>query len=42
MQLIEMSPDEIKNKVKIFDDLDPAIACHWGPNAFGYVFVGKK
>ncbi len=42
MQLIEMSPDEIKNKVKIFDDLDPAIACHWGPNAFGYVFVSKK
>ena len=42
MQLIEMSPDEVKNKVKIFDDLDPAIACHWGPNAFGYVFVSKK
>lgn len=25
-----------------FDNLDPAIACHWGPGAFGYVFVSKK
>lgn len=24
------------------DDLDPAVACHWGPNAFGYVFVEMK
>ena len=24
------------------DNLDPAIACHWGPNAFGYIFVEKK
>ncbi len=24
------------------DNIDPAIACHWGPNAFGYVFVEKK
>ncbi|MBQ2769096.1 MAG: DegV family protein [Clostridia bacterium] len=23
------------------DDLDPAIAAHWGPNAFGYIFVEK-
>ena len=23
------------------DDLDPAIACHWGPNAFGFVYVEK-
>ena len=23
------------------DNLDPAIACHWGPNAFGYIFVTK-
>jgi len=23
------------------DDLDHAIACHWGPGAFGYIFVGK-
>lgn len=24
------------------DDLDHAIACHWGPGAFGYIFVGKE
>ncbi len=24
------------------DDIDPAVACHWGPNAFGYVFVEKQ
>jgi len=24
------------------DNLDPAIACHWGPNAFGYIFVEKQ
>lgn len=24
-----------------FDNLDPAIACLWGPNAFGFIFVGK-
>jgi DegV family protein with EDD domain len=24
------------------DDLDHAIACHWGPGAFGYIFVGKN
>lgn len=23
------------------DNIDPAIACHWGPYAFGYIFVGK-
>lgn len=25
-----------------YDHLDPAIACHWGPNAFGYIFVRKE
>lgn len=24
------------------DNLDPAIACHWGPNAFGFIFVRKQ
>ena len=23
------------------DNLDPAIAAHWGPNAFGFIFVAK-
>ena len=34
--------DEIYRKAMIENDnLDPAIACHWGPNAFGYIFVEK-
>lgn len=24
------------------DNLDPAIACHWGPNAFGFIFVSNE
>ena len=24
------------------DNIDPAIAAHWGPNAFGYIFVEKE
>ncbi len=24
------------------DNIDPAIAAHWGPNAFGYIFVEKN
>ena len=41
-QLVEMIDDKYKAAVKIYDDLDPAIAAHWGPNAFGFVFVSKK
>ena len=25
--------------IKTYDDLDHAIAAHWGPNAFGYIYV---
>lgn len=41
-ELISMTDDKYKNQIKVFDNLDPAIACHWGPNAFGYIFVSKK
>ncbi len=40
-ELIEKSNDEIKKNIKCFDDLDPAIASHWGPGAFGYIYVKK-
>lgn len=34
--------DDVYQKVMIEkDNLDPAIACHWGPNAFGFIFVAK-
>ncbi len=40
-QLIALTPETYHAQMTDFDDLDPAIACHWGPNAFGYIFVGK-
>lgn len=30
------------NAVNVFDDIDFAISCHWGPNAFGLIFVGDQ
>ena len=41
-ELIEMTDEKYKSQIRVFDDLDPAVASHWGPNAFGYVFVSKK
>ena len=33
---------EYKSLIKTYDDLDHAIAAHWGPNAFGYIYVKAK
>ncbi len=41
-KLIEMTDEKYHKQIRVYDNLDPAIACHWGPNAFGYVFVGNK
>lgn len=41
-EVISMLDDKYKNSLESFDNLDPAIAAHWGPNAFGLIFVGKK
>ena len=41
-ELIEMTPDKYKPLIRSYDNLDPAIAAHWGPNAFGFIFVSKK
>ena len=41
LSLIEMLPNEYKGSLKVMDNLDPAIACHWGPNAFGFIFISK-
>lgn len=38
-QVIAMSPPELQQMVKVYDNLIPSIACHWGPNAFGYIYV---
>lgn len=42
LDLIEMTDEKYKSQIRVFDNLDPAIACHWGPNAFGFIFVSKK
>lgn len=40
--LVSMTPEKYKKLITAYDDLDVAIACHWGPCAFGYIFVSKK
>ena len=41
-RLIEMTDKRFHAQMIEYDNLDPAIACHWGPNAFGYIFVSKN
>lgn len=42
VDLIKMTDKKyVPAMIEPADNLDPAIACHWGPNAFGYIFVGK-
>lgn len=40
-KLKEMTEEKFHKQMRVEDNLDPAIACHWGPGAFGFVFVGK-
>lgn len=40
--LVENTDAKYLPALGVPDDLDHAIACHWGPGAFGYIFVGKK
>lgn len=40
-KVIAMAGEKWKPYMRVFDNLDPAIACHWGPNAFGFIFVTK-
>ena len=39
-KLIAMTDEKYQKIMIEYDNLDPAIACHWGPNAYGYIFVG--
>ena len=41
-ELISKTPEEYVKLMTEFDNIDPAVACHWGPNAFGFVFVAKE
>lgn len=40
-ELIEKTADEYKNVMIEKDDIDLAIAAHWGPGTFAYIFVEK-
>lgn len=40
--LIAMTDRKYHAQMIEYDHLDPAIACHWGPNAFGYIFVSEE
>ncbi len=41
-ELIAYTPAPYRKQMTDFDNLDHAIACHWGPNAFGYIFVAGE
>lgn len=41
-KLISKVEEKYKNSMIEKDNLDPAIAAHWGPNAFGFIFVSKN
>ena len=40
--LISMTREKYRSSMTEYDELDPAIACHWGPGAFGYIFVAGE
>ncbi len=41
-ELVDMTDEKYKAQMTEYDNIAPAIACHWGPGAYGYIFVGKK
>lgn len=41
-KLISKTNEKYQKAMIEKDNLDPAIAAHWGPNAFGYIFVAKE
>ena len=40
--MISKAGQEYQDIMTEKDNLDPAVAAHWGPNAFGFIFVEKK
>lgn len=41
-ELISKTNQDCVNIMTEKDNLAPAIAAHWGPNAFGYIYVEKE
>lgn len=40
--LVGMTDEKYKLQMLDYDNAAPVVACHWGPGAFGYVFVSKN
>ena len=40
-ELISKTKEIYQNVMTEKDNIDPAVAAHWGPNAFGYIYVEK-
>ena len=40
--LVEMTDGKYISQMIDYDNASPVVACHWGPDAFGYVFVEKN
>ena len=40
-ELIGKTKEEYQKAMIEKDNIDPAVAAHWGPNAFGYIYVEK-
>lgn len=38
-EVVGMTDPKYREMITAYDNLCPSIACHWGPNAFGYIFV---
>ncbi|WP_283680615.1 DegV family protein [Parablautia sp. Marseille-Q6255] len=41
-ELIRQTSPSLQKQICVHDNLCPSIACHWGPNAFGYIYVKKQ
>ncbi len=41
-ELVSMVDQKYLPLIRVYDELDPAIAAHWGPNAYGLIFVANK
>ena len=40
-EVVAMAEPEYQNAISVYDNLTPSIACHWGPNAFGFIYVKR-
>ncbi len=41
-KLISITDEKYQKQITSYDNLIPSIGCHWGPNAFGYIFASEE